>query len=802
MKKQNLFALLASLGMLTACGGGGGGGTQPDPVIPHDDPFVTTVENPSSTRNFREDFDLMIEDFSSANPSGTTTGSFTNSVLRVLVDSEDKNEPKTPDASIVKFAKDGLANIDGIGFKIRKVGNKALKLSNLILGLRGDDNHKVYELKLSDAFDPDGDPLNEFNDQFQEIIVSRQQSLDGDAYYQNLDGSESELGLLDALVGFHLYAGDEECSAVVEISELFVTDGAGEKTVLDTFNREKPNGKEEGVWWRDSTGYIQQKGVTLGKGQSYTTKDIEVGEYKNLVVSINGDTTGFTLNGVNYSSLKDDQGTALTGAVNGAFYNYVINFENSGLTNNTAKFTFTAQEGVVISKVFLTNLQNEAPLTEYPQIDIDGAVYFDKFNNRTMAAGTLDGDYDKSAADPATAEAGFNFILSYHGSDKISIADGKLEIANTGESDYAQYKAGSKTSFAGKKYMVISAKGDISLLRIALKDGGEIIYGNQWVAGPGLPTIPEGNYPYEQEDGYRLYIVDLERSGYASDYNDIVDLYYTGEGLSVDSIFFTNEYKPAAKVEEEVVRDMDVSVSDPAYTYVTGIDIPSDVNYLHVETDATVEDMIRFAGDQGDKWLKDGAVIDINGQVVADGSSDYIIDLEASELDASTVHVHSTQTTHAFKFTASTYEEVPLPAYLPTELTNKEFEDITGYIYGGAFVVHSTVQFFRVRLSSTTAGQNLNSIRFGGKNGDKWIKDKAIFGKDGQPIPGTTEVTEEGIELVIDAVASGLKDAVNDEQLVHLHLGGFDGSTGNVTITIEEVTIGGSYIYTLVNYAG
>ena len=59
------------------------------PVVNHQTPFVTTVENPSVTRAYNEDFDAMLEDFSSETPNGTTTGVFNKSFLRVLVDSED-----------------------------------------------------------------------------------------------------------------------------------------------------------------------------------------------------------------------------------------------------------------------------------------------------------------------------------------------------------------------------------------------------------------------------------------------------------------------------------------------------------------------------------------------------------------------------------------------------------------------------------------------------------------------------------------------------------------------------------------
>ena len=76
----------------------------PAPQIEHQSPFVSTVENPSQLRQYRDEFDMMVEDFSSATPTGETTGLFNSPFLRTLVDSNDVNEPTSPDAAIYKMA--------------------------------------------------------------------------------------------------------------------------------------------------------------------------------------------------------------------------------------------------------------------------------------------------------------------------------------------------------------------------------------------------------------------------------------------------------------------------------------------------------------------------------------------------------------------------------------------------------------------------------------------------------------------------------------------------------------------------
>ena len=60
-----------------------------------------------------------------------------------------------------------IQSYEGIGFRIRKVGEGTLDLGNLVLGLRGDDAFKVFELPLADAVNPDGEPLEELTEESQ-----------------------------------------------------------------------------------------------------------------------------------------------------------------------------------------------------------------------------------------------------------------------------------------------------------------------------------------------------------------------------------------------------------------------------------------------------------------------------------------------------------------------------------------------------------------------------------------------------------------------------------------------------------
>ena len=173
------------------------------PSVEHKAPFVSKAEG-AVTREYKADFDTMVDDFSGETLLGTNTnGEVQKDVLRVLVDSANGDFPATPDRAIYKMATGSydLDKYEGIGFRIRKVGEGTLDLSNLILGLRGGDGYKVYELNLAEAVNPDGEALEELSEEFVDLVVSPNLSLEDDqTVYENPDGTPSELKVLEEIL--------------------------------------------------------------------------------------------------------------------------------------------------------------------------------------------------------------------------------------------------------------------------------------------------------------------------------------------------------------------------------------------------------------------------------------------------------------------------------------------------------------------------------------------------------------------------------------------------------------------------
>ena len=769
-----------------------------DIIVPitHQDPFVTQVENPSLTREFNEEFDEMVEDFSSATPSGTLgTGSvFNKSFLRVLVDSENAGEPTTPDAAIYKMATGSyqIQNYEGIGFKMRIVGEGSLKLSNLVLGLRGDDAFKVYELNLSSALNPDGEALSELTNEFVDVVVSPGQSIeDANTVYELAAGGNSDVKVLERILGFHLYALDEECSAIVEIQEVFLVN-AGEKTVLDSFDRTNVGQADTTCWWRGSTGFIVQKGVTLNNS-NYTTKDITLGDYKNLVLTISGDSSEFKINDKALSTLKDPDDKAITAAVNGAFYSYVINLEKSTLVPNGGKFVLQSGKELVVSQIFLTNLQDELPAEDYPLIDIAKASYATDFKF-TVAKGTVKTNYEEAVVDTRVTDAGLNYMISYAGGENIAVDGNALQITG-GNYEYCNLVIGSNAD-ANKKYVVFAMKTETkpSGFRFKLGNTAEVVWLNDMLADAGLPSWSDAaNYPYVTADGYKLVIVDLARNGLAGGNNEL-EMYYTGgDNLEIGAIFFADAYKPEARVEEEKAAELEIPAGE-GYKYAGYCYLPADLKYLHVETNATAANELRFEGANGVKWPKDGDIKDIDGNTVAQDATDYVIDLVASGLKAegteAHLHTHSTMGEAAFKVTLSYYRLVEAREEHATEVRNIDVEAGEGYAYVTGYDVPADVQYIKVETNAAVA----NELRFEGIDGAKWLKDGAIKDVDGNV------VADGSTEYVIDLVASGLK-AEGVASALHVHsTKGADSFT--VKLTLVDLIEVGSYADLLTFYRG
>lgn len=805
MKKLFLGFLLAVLCLaLVACnfttnnnegggdnGGGGGGGNDnpPSGQITHLQNFVRDMAETAQLRNYNEMFDTLIEDFS-------TVGSQTvGSHLRVVVDNEIPAAPMSADAAIYKMATGAyeIQNYDGIGFRIRKVGEGALELSNLVLALRGDDAYKVYEINFADAVDPDGEALNALTGEYQDFIICPNLSIEDDSTeYELAAGGASGVKVLDKILGFHLYLKGE-CAQIIEIEQVFIMKGA-EKTVLDSFDREKVNKADATCWWRDSTGFIVQRGAMLAGGAKYNF-NLPEDAAANLVLNIMGDTSEAKVGGVAWANLKDAEGNAIPAAVNGAFFPIVINLEKSGITGKAIEIE--SGKEIVISKIYLTNLMDKAPVTEYPYIDtVNHVAMFDNFN-RTQSG--FDGDYDKSATNPVVTGAGLNYALSYHNGEFVSIEDGVVTFDAQGldGADYINFKEG-RTVYDGQKYLVLVVKAEngATFDNFRFDVGNGVTYINQMYSAFGLklPAADATNYPYTDSQGFMWLVIDLKESGMAPNASDgFIDFYYSGAGmLHIDSAFYCDAEGDNIDYQEIKAGNLQHITDLTNYGYVGGINMAGDkILKVVFNTEDEVANLNSFrfqnAETNAELWFKDGKVIDVKGQVISGDTKlkglTLMIDCEKSGFAADLNHLHAGGfgdagvcdcTIEVYRLHADPFKDY---AEIETGAINA-ITDLTTYQYLNGFSCEGD-KYIKMVFTTDNEDVTLFSIRFENPEtgAQYWFKDNKVIGADGAPISGDTKL--KGLTIIVDAEATGLSKGWN-----HLHGGGM-GDAGEAAITVK-----------------
>jgi len=684
MKKTKLFVLSTlMLGLtLTACGGkkedssssilsenpstsslpdsssvsssetsSSGGQTQEEMPV-----YAKSIDKDARTRAYKEEFDRMIDDFSSSTLQGTLSGdayAVGSSYLQVSINSQSaETYPSNDDRSIYKQASGdySIHSFDAVKFRMR-VTKGELKKEDLVLGLRGDDAFNLYELSLADALDNDSEEIPELTGEWQDIIVSPMNSIeDSDTVYTSKSSGEpTTVKVLEQIIGFHLYAR-EGVNAVVEIES--VTGIAGKKeTVLDDFERREVNGSTGHTWWNDSTGHIITRSAILDNGGSYTTLASEgLDDYENVVLSLKSESSAITLTPIltggvegtskSWVDLKDDQNISVKNPVNGAYGSYVVSLANSGITDTgIVGFKITAADWTSVDTIFMTNMSEKTAATEFPKLDTENAVVFDDFN-RTQ--NSIDTSYDSAVLNPIVTGAGLNYAISYHNEDKIKIADGAVtfDATSLAENDYIQFVEGSKSSRGDHRYMVISTKLEdgATLDGFRIEAGGKTIWYNDLYAAQGLKTSSDVN-PYVK-DGFTWQVIDLELSDLDAIDGEVV-MYYSGTGkLSIDTIFFVSEPGLSAKAFAETAKVLDAT--DMAQqSLVAGVNEGAKLIRLTYRGDGT-HDLSSFriegAGDNpaifansgGLKMSVGGEAVDSTFVAPADTDTIMLIDLEAS----------------------------------------------------------------------------------------------------------------------------------------------------------------------------
>ncbi len=647
--------------------------------------FIGIPDTPAyEGRAYNEDFDQMINDFTSS--SLNTTLAFHNAGI-------DSDQPyifvgysgeigNNPNGALWKQA--GPDNESAAAFQylvLRLRGFAGASIEDLSIGFRLDDNHEVLVIPLTETYDPDLEPISrELDSEWYNYVISITDTLDGKTFtakptYSDAAGS----GLM---VGFHLMNTSETGSGIIEIKDAYYA-----KVPNPIYPYEGSDYSQNASYWSGTVGKVVSTYVTIESDGSYAEYlETASGENTHLVLRLRQEEVGtFNPSMVAIAPVYNDgsigdpitfddiEGIPILGS---DWINVTIPFSEIDESENQIAGYQLVNDGevaIAISQSFLSYL-GDYEAVSYPVLDLENALIYDNFDRTTIGTTSVWTSDNQTALDN-----GFTYLISYGGLQASSIADGAITFDSTGGTyvDYVVHSS-TKANMNEYRYLVFKYKlendGTLNDLRIQQKDYndanvGGVIYAADWVAGLGLPSIPEDELTYPYSDGIWSYlIVDLTlTAGYSPDFAGFT-LYYTGSALTIDTIMFANALDTVdyttpiifatfegLTVDESAQSQISTNqwwanvYGTPATIVIDGegqalqIDGTAYAQYhtaskgtghylafdLKVTTPGVIESF-RLGPDGNIKWVKDGEVILANGVpmvVNADGQwHHYIID--------------------------------------------------------------------------------------------------------------------------------------------------------------------------------
>lgn len=524
--------------------------------------YIGIPDSPANDgRVFNPDFDQLINNFTS-----TTLLSelFENAWI-------DEDQPyvtvgysgiigNNPDGALWKQG--GSENASSSAFQyivLRLRGKAGASIGDLSIGFRYDDNHEVLVVPFTETLDPDQTPnTRELDGEWHNYVIGILDTLDGKQYIGKTGQPNVDAGGL--LVGIHLMNTSGIGSGILEIQDVYFS-----KVPNPIYPYEGSDYSANRDYWHEIIGQRVSTYVTIGEDGFY-------GEYLNEGVSIENThlvlrvkKVGTQAGEMDYSlqmiapiftdgevgapvALSEIEGLSDYGS---SWVNLTIPFSEIYEGDKTIagyKFINESSVPVAISQSFLSYL-GDYTAVDYPLLDFENVLVYDNFNRATIGTTSV-----YSTDNEVALANGFSYLISYHGLQASTIGDGYITFDSTG-SDYVDYvvHSESKANQNEYRYLVFKYKlndgGTLDDLRMIQKTYGDIplestVFANQFVAGLGLPSIPEdmGSYPYK--DGEWTYlIVDLHLTeGLSTDFAGFT-LFYTGSSISFDAIFFANSVK-------------------------------------------------------------------------------------------------------------------------------------------------------------------------------------------------------------------------------------------------------------------
>ncbi|MBQ7408285.1 MAG: hypothetical protein IJW13_03330 [Clostridia bacterium] len=765
-------------------------------------------------RTFNADYDKMIEDFAVSQPANQANY-VSDGVLQVAYNGDENSN--NMDGAIYKIASSTASTTTPwpythLVFEMSSPDGSAT-LEELAIHLR-----EVGDASTTAAIDLNADILDPSS--LTQIGTTKTAiALDLLVYVTNAELTSLVNG---GLAGYHLVA-KAGCTGTLVIHDVYLANLEGDevpafgapgiKTLADF---EKDGGVDQKVddtiyWCGSEVGQIIPKHIALNNGE-YTLA-AGVANYENVALTVRG-TGALTVGGVAWAELKGPDGNALP-AITQNFATYVINLNASGLAASDVAIKLTATGEIDVKNAFLTNMEvAEAEIQQVPFIDASTAVRVDDFAyaNKTP----LGGDYDAAFADPANADAGVQYRLSYSNADKLSIANGMLTINATELGDgYVNFKTQSVKTIENYKYFVLKVKGEegasLEGFRFGLGVDGNaphIIWGNGGLKADTNLLIPAlGASPYKTQDGWEYVVVDIAASGLGC--GNTVDMYYSGAGkLHIDEMFYCNGLDRGISYQTttfnaEALIEIDATAGAVGYVYnYLGNGTGMAQRYLVLdakgENGAALNELrIEFAGAGGVYWFGEnaqGVLLGTDGQMLpalTEEYQTYVIDLEKMGVEwqkITDIHLHATLAQGKISIKNAGFATLKIDeanTNYPSFNAEQSFSigGNGGYQYVSHFYFGENVALNRYLAITVKGDEGImnNELRLEFDGGIiKYWKDNEQLLLDPQGAP-LGEITAEYNTFYIDLDAIGVPRTAN---YFHLH------STANTAANISIQKIG------------
>lgn len=524
--------------------------------------------------------DVVFEDFDRADISNTVTteGNVNVGEKPYLHVKYTAGTSATPGDAIYKQGSGSIGKVkDGgtITLKMRAPEND-VSLSEINFGIRGvDSDAAVLAKTLDQLMDSDGEPMPALTSEWQTYEISFAMSYENDDIYPTTTTTVLEADLL----AIHIYAASATDTGTLDIASVeYSTTGNNYMNNFlggDTVDVTAKNA-DAGTWWSGSSeGYIVKRTVNMKGGSFTVVKDSAVGKYNYAVIEADGD-----VDNLKVATTTDGTSWGTAAAYDG--YSVSLTGEEKGF-----KFTYdgTAEGGVTVRRIYLTNVVAVLPALAVPVIDASTAEVLEDF---AVAQKGFTGVWEDMSTAPELAQAGLDYRLSYNNGDKVEVKGGNLVFDATDLGDgYINFKFKSKSAAHGK-YVVLKVKGEdganLDGFRFALGNPedsyGGVIWTNQMKVGIqyDAPLLGDNN-PYKDGDWYYV-LADIEESGFgvSADGYCGMDIYYSGTGkLFIDTIFFCDEVEVnVPDVEHDIKLESQATFAggeDYAYGYLY---IPND----------------------------------------------------------------------------------------------------------------------------------------------------------------------------------------------------------------------------------